>query len=573
MFKIRYLLFILVIFTNISGEENDEYYLRIREIRSAAYDYLDQTSKLGLSSSFRYNFGPWPWRFVEHFYNYTDYRNGFHHLFWWADDSFKERIERNEKEVQKFQQQLLKETDPISRTEKAEYIAHRQGVIQHLHANLVTVQKILHTGWDDIQNRFMILFQDFEYLQQHEIYFHRGFLFFDKGQFFEGIVQIEKLIESGKIQDILKEQEDNASKFQLKLAQAYSEISQYEKAIEILSELVKSDPNNKKAYFERAICYFEQGSFDEALEDYLSAKIRIHKFPAEDLLKLEFATGFIQEGSKACAACLENFVPSMLSSLHGLSHGLWTLVTKPEEVSKEFITACQNMAKFLKEHSALEIIQMIIPEVQELVQNWDMLSPSRKGELMGKIVGHHGTDFLLLAGIGKGVKVYQDVRKANAVLTLEKMAKEQQTLKQFHTAWWEKTRPIIEEIKQQGGRFDKELGKIFKNAHFTETQVRKILHTAGFKTFSKPKRIPSNCHVRISERGGGMTYIKAGTTEEQNILVRVMPGNPRSPNPYQQKPYVVQRIGDKAIAKNGELVHYTAVEAHVPLSEFIFKEW
>ena len=96
---------------------------------------------------------------------------------------------------------------------------------------------------------------------------------------------------------------------------------------------------------------------------------------------------------------------------------------------------------------------------------------------------------------------------------------------------------------------------------------------AGFKTFRRPKGLPRNAVVKISEKNGGMIYIKPGTTNEQCILVRVMPGNPKSPNPAQRKPYVVQRRGDKAVLGGDKLVNYKSPEAHVPLSEFQFKEW
>lgn len=45
----------------------------------------------------------------------------------------------------------------------------------------------------------------------------------------------------------------------------------YDKVIEFLSEAIRRDPGNKEAYFDRAVAYFETGSFELALEDYLLA--------------------------------------------------------------------------------------------------------------------------------------------------------------------------------------------------------------------------------------------------------------------------------------------------------------
>jgi len=78
---------------------------------------------------------------------------------------------------------------------------------------------------------------------------------------------------------------------------------------------------------------------------------------------------------------------------------------------------------------------------------------------------------------------------------------------------------------------------------------------------------------KYPKKNGGMVYIKAGTTEDQCILVRVMPGNPKSPNPMQQKPYAIQRRGGKAISKKGVEVKWDSQASHVPLSEFEFKGW
>ncbi len=57
-----------------------------------------------------------------------------------------------------------------------------------------------------------------------------------------------------------------------------------------------------------------------------------------------------------------------------------------------------------------------------------------------------------------------------------------------------------------------------------------------------------------------------------DTTVRVMPGKSYSPNPCQQKPYVVYRKGKKAIDKFGNIVSPKSEEAHIPLEEFVFRE-
>ncbi|MCB1067979.1 MAG: hypothetical protein KDK56_07315 [Simkania sp.] len=67
--------------------------------------------------------------------------------------------------------------------------------------------------------------------------------------------------------------------------------------------------------------------------------------------------------------------------------------------------------------------------------------------------------------------------------------------------------------------------------------------------------------------------LSLGQAIDKNILVRVMPGDPSSPNPMQKKPYVIQRIGDKAVSKEGKLIGRKEIEAHIPLDDFEFKGW
>lgn len=50
-----------------------------------------------------------------------------------------------------------------------------------------------------------------------------------------------------------------------------------------------------------------------------------------------------------------------------------------------------------------------------------------------------------------------------------------------------------------------------------------------------------------------------------------MPGNPASPNPCQQKPYVVHRIGKDALDIEGKLINPSSEFAHIPVEKFKFK--
>lgn len=55
-----------------------------------------------------------------------------------------------------------------------------------------------------------------------------------------------------------------------------SEIGDYNAVIESLSKAIKTNPEKKETYFERAVAYYELGKFDLALDDYLTSGIKPH---------------------------------------------------------------------------------------------------------------------------------------------------------------------------------------------------------------------------------------------------------------------------------------------------------
>jgi tetratricopeptide (TPR) repeat protein len=124
---------------------------------------------------------------------------------------------------------------------------------------------------------------------------------------------IEKLINSCKVKNVLNDAEIEKTDFYLKLAKGYSETGLYNRAIEILNEIIENNPENKSAYFERAIAYFELGDFDLSLEDYLNSGIKpkpvSSKFPEMISFSLGLTKGAFNGGVEAGV----EFIPSMLS--------------------------------------------------------------------------------------------------------------------------------------------------------------------------------------------------------------------------------------------------------------------
>ena len=57
-----------------------------------------------------------------------------------------------------------------------------------------------------------------------------------------------------------------------------------------------------------------------------------------------------------------------------------------------------------------------------------------------------------------------------------------------------------------------------------------------------------------------------------HLRIRVVPGKPHSPFPYQQQPYVIQMKDGKALDKFGNKVNKKSPEAHVPIDEFVYRK-
>ena len=85
--------------------------------------------------------------------------------------------------------------------------------------------------------------------------------------------------------------------------------------------------------------------------------------------------------------------------------------------------------------------------------------------------------------------------------------------------------------------------------------------------FREQAGVPQSFQSKPSRKAGGVEFVNPRETNER---VRVMPGNPRSSNPAQQEPYVVQttRDGQNAVSPSGARVDRSSAEAHVPREQF-----
>ena len=85
-----------------------------------------------------------------------------------------------------------------------------------------------------------------------------------------------------------------------------------------------------------------------------------------------------------------------------------------------------------------------------------------------------------------------------------------------------------------------------------------------------PFGIPDHFTSQPSQKGGGTVYVDPVNPSYNRV--RVMPGNPNSPNPAQQNPYVIDLRNGGALDANGNTLQSTSdPAAHIPQSQYQYR--
>ncbi len=118
---------------------------------------------------------------------------------------------------------------------------------------------------------------------------------------------------------------------------------------------------------------------------------------------------------------LTEFIPSLITSLKMLGSGVWAFVQNPVEISSEFANAVYDIVESVQ--SFEDFSSILIPELKDLVSNWEEMSSFQKGGSCGHIIGKYGIDILLPLGVAKGGKAFVKLRQASAVHVFEAYVK------------------------------------------------------------------------------------------------------------------------------------------------------
>gem|GEM_PF-629521 len=396
-----------------------------------------------------------------------------------------------------------------------------------------------------------------------------------------------------------QERDFNTLSYQMRGERALS-MGYYDQAVQDLGKAIETNPTNPVSYLERGIAHFGLGQYDRSLEDY---KQFASQAPKSNSLSIsEFSLGFAKGLPKGVYESGEGFLLFMAD-----------FVTHPIQTSRQMVDSVTTLVNLVRNDEWGVIAEVLSPEVRQLVTQWDTLSSEKKGELAGYAVGKHGADILAPGALAKvaskSVKSAQELalvcknfQIAQETLVLETAAGIGNSAKiaEVVEAGQRITR-IADELGfttqemgplKQAGQLEstvtnklehlslpmqesfalhtkaKEALKPYLKKPLPEFKVRELIHETGIPTFARPKGIPENYIVTVSDKGAGMKYIHP---QNEHTYIRVMPGKPHSSYPYQQKPYVNQRINGQSLDKYGKIVRNDSPEAHILMEEFVYR--
>lgn len=380
-------------------------------------------------------------------------------------------------------------------------------------------------------------------------YYNRGLLSFSRGQIDEALEDIRRFMDGLKD----SEKELLSSEEYLNEGIIQSEVNLYNDAIVSLSKAIQKDPNNKMAYFERAAAYFETGEFDLALSDYLASGMRTTLDEPGVSFSKAYAEGLIEGIKKGFN---EEFGEGLPAWSPILGVGLWALTSSPSPHAKlvSGVLACVAAS------AAYIAADQISSELKELVTNWDHLTQKERGEISGYLIGKYGVDIFFMAGSAKMMKAYQDLKRANNILTFEMMLLEESQLVSCKNRY----KAIAKRRKDS-----EYVQKYFGRNSFPEQEIRENLKKMGYQIPARPAGIPENYTTCYSNKGCGIKYVDP--KDPKNTHIRIMPGNPNSSNPAQQQTYVIDVRKGKAVMKGGGFTSQKDPNAHIPAEEYLYQ--
>jgi tetratricopeptide (TPR) repeat protein len=407
-----------------------------------------------------------------------------------------------------------------------------------MHTQLMDVE-------EEIQTPLLNLYT--ECLQKHphpKIYYERGMVLFHRGENLDSLDDIRKFIsyaENNRYQELL------TSDLYLKEGRLLSESLSYDEAIVALTKAIEKDPKNIEAYFERAIAYFEKGDFSKSLSDYLASGIHPMKIDPKKVGRFNsvtFGQGIALGMIKGGQASVTEFVPSLLSCFRGISRGIWAFVSSPIEVSQDMVDCAYACLEFVKDNTKKEILYKLAPELQECLKKWEQLDDNTKGGYIGYVVGKYGADIFIGSGSVKAIQLYRNLRKANALMTLETASISPK---------------LTQQVLEQAVRQEKLREKILKSGNLKVQWDKQGKHIKGHKNYAPEK----NKSIFTHQDPQKLINEFAGTGKMSGHQIPGKPGYKEDVNFHEIIGYAIDRDTGKKIATTWGKIHYAKDGVHI----------
>lgn len=369
-------------------------------------------------------------------------------------------------------------------------------------------------------------------------------------------------------------------------------------AIDCFGKAIDLNPLQPLPYLQRSTSYFQEKQYDASFADFQKYVVT-SKEPSSNVL--EFSKGFATGLPKGIYESGEGIILFMAE-----------LVTHPIQTATQVWDAMNVLCQLAKQDDWAAVGKFFAPEIAQLLTDWESIPADKRGELAGYALGKYGADIGLPAAMAKiaskSVKsvqelatAYKNLKYADSTLVLETAAglgnsakvaeileagqqtalladelgftpaqmgqlKQAGQLEKTVINHYDHLSTSVQESIQQH-KYARDVLKVHAKIPLPEEQVRAYIHGTGMPTFPRPKSIPENFLVMITDKGAGMEYVHPTNT---HIRIRVMPGKLHSPFPYQQKPYVIHKVEGKGLDKFGNRIALDAPEAHIPIEEFIY---
>lgn len=278
---------------------------------------------------------------------------------------------------------------------------------------------IIFDGWQRAAGVFTQMYTDCARNHGHiSAYYERGRISFDMGNYEACIADLTTFVSLGGSTSTY------SADLLLAQGQAFNELLDYDRAIDVLTQLIEKNPKDKEAYFHRAVSYFETGNYHAALADYLKSERHGQLTKVKLATSQEFAEAFLHSLATGAIESIQEFIPSLWGTVRGIGSALWTCAEDPGASLTNYVNVAHEvMVGTIQWMQSVDkqYLHCCLSELRTLADDYNRMSDADRGNLLGYIIGKYGTDLLAFECLFKGGSYLHKLNKANREAMFESM--------------------------------------------------------------------------------------------------------------------------------------------------------